>query len=99
VRRSYQPYWYHATGYNEQLENYDLTLLNEEEGTEYLNYNPGDKIVTSSFYFQSRLNYDSTFAAKHDVGGLLVFTARNEVTGNANDLQSSLARRNLNLAG
>lgn len=99
VTRSFDPFWYQATAYDRAEDTYNLSLLNEDEGTEYLDYKPGNKVVSSSFYLQSKLNYSQNFADRHTVSGLVVFTARNEVTGNASDLQSSLPRRNMNLAG
>lgn len=99
VGRAYDPFWYQASSYDRSADSYQLTLLNEEEGTEYLDYNPGEETVVSSLYLQSELHYKQTFFNKHDVSGLLVFTTRNEQTSNADDLQSSLPRRNLNLAG
>lgn len=99
VTRAYTPFLYQATSYNKLENTYQLVLLNEDKGTEYLDYNPGQKIVQSSFYMQSTLNYNHTFNKKHDVNGLLVFLAQNRLTGNATDLQSSLPFRNVGLAG
>lgn len=99
VTRAYNPFWYEATSYNKRDNTYRLTLLNEDQGTEYLNYSPGTKTVQSSFYMQSSLNYDHTFNDKHYVNGLLVFMVQNRLTGNATDLQASLPFRNVGLAG
>jgi TonB-linked SusC/RagA family outer membrane protein len=44
------------------------------------------------------LNFTRDFG-KHDVSGLLVFIARENLNGNAGDLQSSLPFRNLGLSG
>lgn len=99
VTRSYNPFWYEATSYNKQNNTYQLNLLNEDGGTEYLDYVPGQKTVQSSFYMQATLNYDHTFKDKHSVNGLLVFLAQNRLTGNPSDLQSSLPFRNVGLAG
>ncbi|HLR31527.1 MAG TPA: TonB-dependent receptor, partial [Fodinibius sp.] len=99
VSRSYDPFWYSASSFDQATGNYQINLLNQGEGTEYLSYNPGSETVVSSFYMQSKLNYQNSFLSKHDISGLLVFTARNEVASNASDLQSSLPRRNVNLAG
>lgn len=99
VTRQYSPYWYQAVGYNKRNNSYKLNLLNEEKGTEYLNYDPGDKVNQSSFYLQSTLNYGHTFNDKHEVNGLMVFMVQNRLTGNATDLQASLPFRNVGLAG
>src|SRR3546814_151112 len=78
---------------------YLLNILNEETGEEYLDYNEGRKTVNSVFYLESALNYNHTFADKHNVSGLLVYIMRNRLDGNAGDLQQSLAYRNLGLSG
>ena len=99
VKRSYKPFWYQAGAYDKQENTYKTELLNEESGTEYLDYNPGEKSVNSKFYMQSSLNYAHTFNEKHSLSGLFVFMLRNELTGNVTDLQSSLPFRNVGLAG
>ncbi len=99
VTRAYQPFYYHADSWNKITNTYKLTALNEEGGTEYLNYSPGGKNVNSDFYLESSLNYDRNFSEKHSISGLLVFMMRNELTGNAADLQESLPYRNVGLSG
>ncbi|NML41009.1 TonB-dependent receptor [Chitinophaga sp. G-6-1-13] len=99
VTRAYIPFWYQASSYDKIKNTYKLQLLNEETGTEYLNYKPGDKTVNSSFYMESALNYNRTFNKDHKFNGLLVFMVRNSLTGNAADLQASLPFRNVGLAG
>ncbi|GAA4304751.1 TonB-dependent receptor [Compostibacter hankyongensis] len=99
VARAYDPFWYQAGGYNKYENSYKLSLLNEETGTEYLSYDPGKKEVASNFYFESALNYARTLKDKHSLSGLLVFMVRNNLTGDATDLQSSLPFRNVGLAG
>lgn len=99
VTRAYSPFWYQATAYNKTYNTYNLFLLNEDKGTEYLNYDPGQKVNQSAFYMQSTLNYDHNFNDVHEINGLLVFMVQNRLTGNASDLQSSLPFRNVGLAG
>jgi len=99
VTRAYNPFYYHAGSYDKVNNTYRLQLFNEDTGTEYLNYQPGAKTVNSSFYLESALNYDRTFADKHTLSGLLVFMLRSSLTGNAEDLQQSLPFRNVGLAG
>lgn len=98
VRRS-NPYYYQATAFDQTNNSLVLNLLNEESGTEYINYEPGAKLVRSSFYTQATLNYNRVFWQKHTINGLLVFTATNRQTGNPTDLQSSLPQRNVGFAG
>ena len=99
VTRAYQPFWYQATSYDRISDSYKLVLLNEEQGTEYLGYSPGTKSIQASFYSESAIDYNRTFHDTHSVSGLLVFMAQNRLTGNADDLQSSLPFRNVGLAG
>ena len=99
VTRTYSPFYYHAGSWDKVANTYKLDALNEEGGTEYLNYSPGEKTVNSDFYFESSVNYDRSFQEKHTVSGLLVFMLRNELTGNADDLQESLPYRNVGLSG
>lgn len=99
VTRAYDPFWYQASSYDKTSDTYKLVLLNEEEGTEYLSYNPGQKNVASSFYSESAVDYNQTFDDTHTVSGLFVFMAQNRITGNVSDLQSSLPYRNVGIAG
>lgn len=99
VTRQYNPFYYQATGIDEITGDYNLTLLNEEKGTEYLNYKEGEKKINSIFYLEAALNYQHTFGDKHDVGALLVYTMRNELDGNSGTLNSSLAHRNIGISG
>lgn len=97
--RAYNPFWYQATSYNRINDTFKLSVLNEDTGTEYLDYNPGSKDVQSNFYTESALNYNQTFNDLHDVNGLFVFIAQSRITGNASNLQSSLPFRNVGFAG
>jgi TonB-linked SusC/RagA family outer membrane protein len=99
VSRYYNPFYYRVSSYDKKADTYRLTELNSETGTETLRYYEGQKDVSATTYFESNVNWSRTFAEKHDVGGLLVFTLRNEIVGNAGDLQKSLPFRNMNLAG
>jgi TonB-linked SusC/RagA family outer membrane protein len=99
VSRSYSPFWYQAGSYDKQANTYKVELLNELAGTEYLDYNPGSRTVSSKFYMQASLNYNRTFSEKHSLSGLFVYMLRNELTGQYSDLQSSLPFRNIGLAG
>ncbi|WP_240755241.1 TonB-dependent receptor [Pedobacter sp. SYP-B3415] len=99
VRRSYSPFWYQAGSYDRVTNSYRAQLLNELTGTEYLDYNPGERTVNSKFYVQASLNYNRMLKDKHSLSGLFVFMLRNELTGNVSDLQSSLPFRNVGLAG
>jgi TonB-linked SusC/RagA family outer membrane protein len=97
VMRAYGPFYYRVNSYDELADKYTISQINDN-GTEYLDYREGAKILNSTFYSESMLNYARDFG-KHDVSGLLVFIARENLNGNAGDLQSSLPFRNLGLSG
>jgi TonB-linked SusC/RagA family outer membrane protein len=99
VSRYYDPYFYNVIFYDKKTDIYLLNELNETTGTETLDYKEGEKKVSATTYFEGSLNWNRTFAEKHEVGGLMVFTLRNELVGNAGNLQKSLPYRNMNLAG
>ncbi|HTN19171.1 MAG TPA: TonB-dependent receptor [Pelobium sp.] len=98
VSRSYSPYWYNVGFYDKYSDQYSVVNSNPDGGTEYLDYSPGQKNVSSNFYLESAVNYNRSFD-KHTFGGLLVYMMRNNITGNGNDLQASLPFRNVGLSG
>lgn len=99
VNRSYNPYYYTMGYYDPMTQDYSITMLNEDTGTEYLGYSEGEKTITSDFYLEAALDYNRTFNEKHGVSGLLVYIMRENLTANAGDLQQSLPYRNLGLSG
>ena len=99
VQRYYNPYYYRVGYYDIPSDTYMLMGLNETTGTEYLNYREGTKEVRSSTYIEMMANYSRTFAERHSISGMLVYILRNELRGNAGDLQLSLPYRNLGLSG
>ncbi len=99
VMRFYNPFFYNIGYYDRLTDTYTLAPLNETAGTEYLGYKEGTKEVMSSTYIEIMGNYNRTFAEHHSVSGMLVFTTRNSLSGNAGDLQLSLPHRNLGLSG
>lgn len=99
VYRYYNPYFYKVGSYDKVADTYSLTAINEESGTEYLDYREGRKDVNSTTYFEGAINWNKTFDEKHAVTGLLVATAREQIFANAGDLQRSLPYRNLGYAG
>lgn len=98
LSRSYNPFYYEVSQYDRFKDEYILRVLNRDGGTEYLNYSPGDKIVSSSFYAEGAVNYNGSFG-KHGVSGMLVGVMRNSLTANASTLAESLQKRNLGLSG
>lgn len=99
LNRSYNPFYYSLSFYDKETGRFGLTGLNENSGTEYLQYNEGAKLINTAFYMEAALNYDRTFAEDHAVSGLLVFIMRDHKTANAGDLQKSLPHRNIGLSG
>jgi TonB-linked SusC/RagA family outer membrane protein len=104
VSRQVSPYYYRSNSIDGALTG--LTLLNDgatgsvgATPTEYLTYTPGIAYVNSTTYAEAALNYSHTFKVKHSVGGLLIGTIRNYLTGNAADLQTSLPARNEGVSG
>lgn len=99
VDRNYKPFFYNI-GTSDLLTNsYTLIRLNPSEGTEYIDYNPGNRYIDTSFYLEAAAEYNRTFEDKHTVNALLVYTMRNKKSGIADDLQLSLPNRNIGLAG
>lgn len=99
LERQYNPFYYHATPNNFSPSGYSLTLLNEASATEYLNYNEGGKVVNTTAYLETALNYNRTFGEKHEVSGMLIGIFRNYLDGNAGSLQLSLPFRNQGVSG
>lgn len=101
VKRHYNPFYYAIGSYDKTTDIYKLAALNPDNGTDYLSYSrdEGDRKVKSTVYLEASLSYDRTFADKHNVSGMFVYIAREELDGNANNLQNSLPKRNLGLSG
>lgn len=97
VNRQFNPYWYRLDRYDSYTGEYHVNRINEN-GTDYLTYSESGKTVKNTMYSETRLNYNRSFG-KHDVTGLLVFTARESLTANAGSLQLSLPSRNAGLSG
>lgn len=99
VTRAYNPFFYVLSGYNRRENTYGLSLINEDSGTEYLDYSEGPKQVSSVFYLESALSYNRVFAEKHGLSGMLVYTMRERLSANAGSLQLSLPYRNMGISG
>lgn len=97
VNRQFNPYWYRLDRYDSYTGEYHVNRINEN-GTDYLTYSESGKTVLNTMYSETRLNYNRSFG-KHDVTGLLVFTASESLTANAGSLQLSLPSRNAGLSG
>ncbi len=105
LNRFYNPFYYSST-INPEDGSYKIGVLNDGSstsiglpGTEYLNYTEGNKVVESTFWLQGAVDYNRTFADKHDVGGLLVSYISNYEAGNPGTLIRSLPNRNHGISG
>jgi TonB-linked SusC/RagA family outer membrane protein len=98
LTQSYIPFFYSLIPSDVSDEN-TLYALNPNGGRETLDLTSSDRELTSSMYFETAVQYSKTFADKHDVSALLVYTIRESLNGNPSNLQNSLAGRNLGLAG
>lgn len=99
VNRAYTPFYYNIDSYDLQNNTYKLNRLNPDSGTEWINYQPGNRYINSSTYFEGKIDYSNVFKEKHRLNGMLVFTMRNQKSGIAENLQLSLPYRNIGLAG
>lgn len=99
VTRQYNPFYYSVGMYDKYTNEYTLSDLNPETGTDYLEYFPGGKKVESSFYLEASASYDRKFNDIQNISGMLVYTMRESKSGNESTLHASLPGRNLGLAG
>jgi TonB-linked SusC/RagA family outer membrane protein len=99
VHRQYVPFYYTVDEYDLNTNAYTLKCLNPESGSNFLNYNPGSRIINTVFYLESALDYNKTIEEKHNLNAMLVYIMRQEKKGIADNLQMSLPGRNMGLSG
>ena len=99
VVRQYTPFYYSISAYDLQKNSYKLQRLNPEEGREFIDYSPGERLINSTFYVEASTEYNRSFVDVHNVNALLVYTLRDYKVGVADNLQLSLPARNIGLAG
>jgi len=99
LERKYNPFYYSLGNYDFQSDLYTLIALNPNQGTEYLDYSEGNKIITNSTYVESAINFNKNFGQKHEFKGMLIGIMRELKYANAGNLQESLPYRNLGLSG
>ncbi len=98
--RSYNPYFYHITGFDRPANDYTIGLLNATDNpTEYLDYIKGVPDLNSSNYIEAALIYDNEFNEIHSVSGLLIATRQQRLYANQPTLQTSLPYRNEGVSG
>jgi hypothetical protein len=88
-RQSYNPYYYALMNLDDPNA-YRLYPLNPDGGRETLEQLSNNKALTTSMYFEGAIQYSRTFAKKHDLSGLVVYTLRESLDGAATNLKSSL---------
>ncbi|PHR89265.1 MAG: SusC/RagA family TonB-linked outer membrane protein [Leeuwenhoekiella sp.] len=105
VSRQYNPFYYESRISPETGE-LAINVLNDggpnsigTTGTEFLNYNEGNKLLDSRLYLETAISYDRTFNEKHAVSGMLINLLSSFEQGNAGSVQNSLANRNHGLSG
>lgn len=105
VSRAYNPFYYTAD-VDPTTQAYSLRVLNNGSatsigtaGTEYLGYAEGGKVVDSRLWLEGSINYNHTFAVKHQVGGMLIGYVSSYETGNAGSVTASLPQRNTGVSG
>ena len=99
LERKYNPFYYTLANYDFQSDVYSLIALNPNQGTEYLEYNEGAKVISNSVYFEGSLNYNRIIKEKHNISGMLVGIFRELKYANNGNLQTSLPYRNIGLSG
>ncbi|WP_256005286.1 TonB-dependent receptor [Pedobacter deserti] len=104
VGRQYTPFWYGLNYYDKLADTYQLLALNDGPassggGTDWLDFVRGEETVNAVFHLQSALNYNRSFADKHNVSGMGILVMRSETQSNAATLQQSLPIRNLGISG
>ncbi len=100
VTRAYNPYYYNIGFYDKASDTYVLQWLNEaSKPTEYLNFTPGAKNVSSQLYFLGALDYSRTLGERHNVSGSLIATLEQHQNPNSETLQRSLPNRNTGISG
>ena len=97
IRRSIVPFFYLLS--ETSSNDYILLPINPDSGTDYLDFVPSTRELESAMYFEGAITYSRSFAEKHDISGLLVYTIRQSLNGTTDDFQLSLPHRNLGLAG
>src|SRR3546814_13995239 len=92
LRRFYNPFYYQA-GMSAIIGESRLTFLNEEGGTESLDYNETDKSVESDPYLEASVPYKRLYAETYDVSGMFVYTIINRIYAKHGNLINSLPFR------
>ncbi len=97
IRRTTIPFYYYLAETSDE----SIYILNQinEYGTDYLDFVPSARSLENTMYFEGALMYNNTFAEKHTISGLMVYTVREKKDGGTSQLELALPSRNLSLAG
>lgn len=99
VTRSFQPYYYAVTSYNQnQTGGWDYEYKSVTKGSNALTTNPGnsgDRLLN----IQASIDYARTFNEVHNVGAMLVYLQRDYNINNPSDFYTTLPTRNQGVAG
>jgi len=98
TNHSYKPFYYEMQELDSE-EGVSYKLNPVAEGTEYLSSSSPEPLSSSSFYFEVLSQYNRTFKEKHDVGGLLVLTAKESLNTISGIGLATLPSRNLGVSG
>lgn len=105
--RSYIPYYY-TPRLSKVTGQISLNELNPEDGTESLSFLQRNRYISTSTYVETNLSYQKEIDDDNEVSGLVVFTMNDRLAtlsdndlaaSEAQQLQKSLAYRNMGLAG
>ena len=99
VRRQYAPFFYALSPQIGNMQEYRLIALNPDDGTDYLDYVPGERRMENTMYFEGSVQYNTNIADDHDIALQLVGNMRELKNNTYNTLQLSLPSRNVVLAG
>ncbi|GAP72693.1 TonB dependent receptor [Candidatus Symbiothrix dinenymphae] len=101
TKRQYKPYYYNIASYEKPTDTYTLQWLNNGTGLaeEWLRFSEDPREIKTTNYTEAAAIYDRTFADKHAVSGLMVFTMRNYSEANATTFELSLPHRNIGVSG
>ena len=98
LTRAYNPYYYMVGQYIPSDNTYTLLPINPKDGTEYLNYNPGSKDISTTNYVEAAIDYTKDIGV-NSLSAMFVLQMQDKKISNADELQKSLAYRNLGLSG
>ncbi|GAB3012057.1 TonB-dependent receptor [Niabella terrae] len=99
VTRQYDPFYYQLGSYDLRNNIYQVNVIDPDGGTEYLDYDEGNRRINSTVYIETALDYNRVFNQDHSLSGMLIYIMRQSLNGNAGSLQASLPFRNLGLSG